>query len=182
MRGSKQAALHAHRDDWTKQAFAACVAAAKDLIGAEGPMRPFSPIGKLGDDEWGWVVSTVVWAWISTRAEQAAAEGWNIERAIRATGLEPDPWLAGAVASILPKLAEAELDWSQPIGAWSKDDVVALLLAAFGLTQRACAARDAAEEQIAGRTSPDVVARELNAAAGNPLMTAAELRDIDIQW
>jgi hypothetical protein len=107
MRGSQHAAVSADRDKWTKQAFAACVVAAKDLIGEMGPIRPVVPIGRLVDDEWGWIVSTVVWAWISTRAGQATEEGWNAERAIRATGLEPDPWFDGAIAAILPKLPDA---------------------------------------------------------------------------
>ena len=92
--------------------------------------------------------------------------------------LEPDPWLEGAIAAVLPKLADAcpGLDWSKPIGEWSKDDVVEFLLAAFNLIQHALAARDAAENPPgAGGVNPDLVARELNALAGNPLMTVAEL-------
>jgi hypothetical protein len=153
MRASKTAAIHAYRDDWTQKAFAACIASAKSLIGAREPIRPLSPIGKLGDDEWGWIVSAVVWAWISARAEQAAAEGWNAERAIRATGLEPDPWFDGAIAAILPKLPEAcaGLDWSKPVSKWSKDEVVEFLTAAIVLARRAVAARNVAEEQLAGK-------------------------------
>jgi hypothetical protein len=153
MRASKTAAIHAYRDTWTKAAFAACVVAAKDLIGADGPIRPLSPIGRLGEDEWGWIVSTVVWAWIATRAEQAATEGWNEERAIRATGLDPDPWFTGAVAAILPQLPEAlpDIDWSKPVGEWAKDDIVAFLSTAIVLARRAVAARNVAEERLAGK-------------------------------
>jgi hypothetical protein len=153
MRDSKLAAIHAYGDDWTKQAFAACLAAAKDLIGVEGPIRPLSPIGRLGDDEWGWIISSIVWAWIATRAEQAATEGWNAERAIRATGLDPDPWFDGAVAAILPKLPDAcaGLDWSKPVGEWPKDNVVEFLSTAIVLARRAVAARNVAEEPIAGK-------------------------------
>jgi hypothetical protein len=153
MRSSKTAAIHAHRDDWTKKAFAACADAAKDLIGPEGPIRPLSPIGRLGDDEWGWIVSTVIWAWIATRAEQAAAEGWSAERAARATGLDPDPWFNGAVAAILPALPDAcaGLDWSKPVGDWEKDELVAFLSMAIVLARRAVAARNVVEEQLAGK-------------------------------
>jgi hypothetical protein len=153
MRAAKAAAISADRDQWTKQAFAACIAAAKDLVAYEGPIRSGTPIGRLVESEWGWIVSAVVWAWIATRAQQAAAEGSSDERAIRATGLVPDPWVVGAIASTLPALVEAcaSLDWAKPIGEWSRDDVVKLLEEAFRLTVRAIVARDAEEERVVGK-------------------------------
>ena len=122
-----------------------------------------------------------MWAWIASRSEQAATERWDEERAIRTTGLEPDPWDAGAVIAILPKLFEAcpELDWSQPIGAWSKNAIAEFLLAAFGLIQRAVATRDVAEAQIVGKTDADIVAREMNATAGNARMTPIQLKQLN---
>jgi hypothetical protein len=173
MRTSRAANVSADRDAWTRQAFDACEAAAKDLIGNEGPIRPGVPIGRLTKSEWGWFVSTVLWAWISTRAEQAATEGWNSERAIGSAGLDPDPRMAGAVAAILPNLAEAcpELDWS-------KEDIVEFLGAAFELINEALRARDAIEDRVLGTVAnPDVIARKINAAAGNSLMTKDELND-----
>jgi hypothetical protein len=181
MRASKRAAISADRDRWTKQAFESCVVAAKDLVGVDGPIRPLSPISKLGEDEWGWIASTIVWAWIATRSEQAAVEGWDRERAAHTIGLTPDPWVAGVIAAVLPKLAEAcpELDWAAPVGAWPKDDVVAFLLTAFNLIQHALAARDAAENPPgAGGADPDVIARQLNAAAGNPRITIVEHKQL----
>jgi hypothetical protein len=153
MRRAKTVALHASRDEWTKKAFDAGVAVAKELIGDQGPIRPGTPVGRLGDDEWGWITSSVAWAFVAIRAEQAATEGWNEERAIRATGLDPDPWFDGAVAAILPKLADAcpDLDWSKPVGEWSKDEIVEFLSTAITLTRRAVAARNVAEERIAGK-------------------------------
>jgi hypothetical protein len=118
---------------------------------------------------------------VRTRSEQASVEGWNYERAAHATGLEPDPWVEGAVASILPKLVEAcpDLDWGKGVGEWKKGDVVAFLIAAFGLIRHALAARDASENPPgAGGANPDLIARALNAAAGNPRMTVAELREL----
>jgi hypothetical protein len=181
MRNSKMAAIAADRDKWMRQATAASIAAMKDVIGVDGPIRVHEPIGRLSDSEWGWLCSSSLWAWIACRAEQAASEGWNEEVAVRTTGLEPDPWRVGAVVGVLPKLAEAypELDWSQPVGAWSKDAIAEFLLAAFDLIQRAFAARDVAEERVAGKTNADVVARQMNAAAGNPRMTVAELKQLD---
>jgi hypothetical protein len=179
MRRAKIAKISAAQDDWMRRATAATIAAAKDVIGDTGPIRPLTPIGRLGDDEFGWICSSVVSAWIATRAEQAATEGWNAEHAIRSTGLAPDPWIAGAVASVLPKLFEScpDLDWAQPIGSWSKDTITEFLSVAFGLIQCALAARDTTEEQVAGAPNPDVTARRMNAAAGNPLMTIAEFND-----
>jgi hypothetical protein len=181
MRKSKPAAIAADRDKWMRQATAASIAAAKEVVGVDGPIRLHSPVGRLGDDEWGWICSSAVWAWIATRAEQAATEGWDEEGAIRTTGLEPDPWLAGAIVAILPKLFEAcpELDWSQPVGAWSKAAIAEFLLAAFGLIQRAFAARDVAEARVGSKTNADVVAREMNAAAGAARMTVAELKQLN---
>jgi hypothetical protein len=115
--------------------------------------------------------------WVRIRSEQASVEGWNYEHAAYATLLKPDPWLEGAVAAVLPRLAKAcaDLDWSKPVGEWAKDDVVAFLIVGTGLVQHAIAARDAAENPAgASGASPDLVAREINAAAGNPLMTVAE--------
>ena len=63
-------------------------------------------IGKLSDSEWGWIASTVVWQWISTRAAQAASEGLDLERAIRTTRLNPDPWDIGAIKAILARAGE----------------------------------------------------------------------------
>jgi hypothetical protein len=182
MRANRFAAISADRDKWTKQALDASIAAAKDLIGKDGPVRPDIPIGRLTGNEWGWFVSTAVSAWVRTRSEQASVEGWNYERACHATGLDPDPWLVGAVAAVLSKLADAcsGLDWSKPIGEWEKCDVVAFLIVGFGLVQRALAARDAAENPPgAAGTNPDVVARELNAAVGNGLLSAAEHRELN---
>jgi hypothetical protein len=155
------------------------IAAAKDLVADMGPIRPGVPVGRLTGSEWGWICSTVVWAWIASRAEQAATEGWNGERTIRSSGFVSDPWSAGAIVSVLPKLFEAcpDLDWSQPVGAWSKDVVVEFLTQAFGLIQRALVARDLTEEQVADATTADVMARRMNAAAGNPRMTIRELND-----
>jgi hypothetical protein len=172
------AKVSADRDRWMKQAAEACINAARDVIGDSGPIRPSVPIGRLTGHEWGWICSSAVWAWIATRAEQAATEGWDSERAVRSTGLTPDPWTAGAVRAILPRLAEAcpDLDWSAPVEAWSKDAVTEFLMRAFGLIERALAARDDAERRVAGATNPDVASRA-NAAAGNSPTTIQELND-----
>jgi hypothetical protein len=153
MRTSVQAAIHMPRDPWTKQAYAACLSSVKELItGDVPPINPSLKIERLVDSEWTWFVGTVVWTWIATRSEQAATEGWNDERAIRATGLDPDPWTAGAIAAVLPELAEAcDLDWAKPVIEWTKDEVVAFITTAITLTRRAVAARNVVEEKLAGK-------------------------------
>jgi hypothetical protein len=180
MRPAKIAKLSAQQDEWMRRATHAAIAAAKDVVGDDGPIRPGVPIGRLVREEWGWIASSALWGWISTRSEQAASEGWNPERTIGATGLDPDPRMAGAVASILPKLADVcpDLDWSKPVGAWPKDEMVEFLAVAFALIGEALHARDAVEERVAGKvTNPDLIARQINAAAGNSLMTLHELND-----
>lgn len=174
------AAITAEEDAWVRRAYAASVAAAKDVVGDRGPIRSNTAIGKLGDSEWGWIASAIIWAWVSTRAQQATEEGWNAERTVRATELQPCPWNTGAAVAILPKLADAcpDFNWSQPAGEWSKEALAEFLLKASELIRRAWVARDVAERQL-GSISADVTARGLNAAAGNSRMTPDEQEALD---
>jgi len=144
MRTARLAAISADRDLATKQAFEACVAAVKDLIGVDGPIKPDIQVGRITTNEFGWLVATTVSAWVWNRAAQAAVEGLGAERAIHTTGLAPDPWFCGAVEACLPMLADACFDapWDKPINEWPKEEVVAFLLAAHELIQSALAARD----------------------------------------
>jgi hypothetical protein len=102
-------------NEWQSRATAAAIAAARRVVGADNPIRTATPIGRLSEVEWGWIVAAVIFAWIAMRAEQATAEGLDTERAVRMTGYDPDPWDAGAVATILPQLADTPgVDWSAP--------------------------------------------------------------------
>jgi hypothetical protein len=184
MRANRHAAISADRDKWTKAAFDSVVAAVKDLISDAGPIKPHIPIGRLTLSELGWVGSTAVGTWVRTRSEQAAAEGWDYERAAHSTQLEPDPWTTGAIAGVLPKLVDAldtpDFDWSKPVTEWPKDHVIAFLLTGFNLISHALAARDAAENPAnVTSANPDLIARELNRASGNPAMTIAEQRELE---
>jgi hypothetical protein len=131
---ARLSAITAEQDEWTRRAYAASIAAAKALVGDRGPIR----IGKLSDSEWGWIASAIVWAWVSTRSAQAAAEGWGLEETVRRTQLAPCPWDTGAVVAILPALADGSsgFDWSQPASDWSKETLAQFLLKAFNLIQR----------------------------------------------
>jgi hypothetical protein len=180
MKNARIASISAENDAWLRRAIVASIARAKDLVAPQGPIRSTTQVGKLSDSEWGWIVSTVVWGWISTRSEQAASEGLDPERAIRTTRVDPDPWGTGAIRAILPELAKscADFDWTKPANTWSKDELTQFLSTAFTLIQRAFAARDAVEKQIAGKPiNADTTARQLNGSIGNPRMTVAEFND-----
>jgi hypothetical protein len=176
MKKARLSAVTAEQDEWVRRAYSAAVAAAKDLAGPQGPLR----IGKLSDSEWGWIASAVIWGWVATRSQQAAEEGWDLEKTVRRTELEPCPWSTGAVIQVLPKLAAAcpDFDWSQPASSWSKETLAGFLQTAFNLMTRAIIARDIVEERLEP-ISADVTARQVNAAVGNPRMTPAELEALD---
>jgi hypothetical protein len=109
----------------------------------EGNIPPSTPVSRLGDHELGWLHAMGLFAWIKSRAEQATANGWNTDEALRITDLEPQPWDAGAVAHVLPEIGSLPgLDWMKSIGSWSKDDMVRFLLEATRLVRTAMIARD----------------------------------------
>jgi hypothetical protein len=172
-----QVSLPALEDKWQRDATAAAIAAARRVI--DGPVPSGTPIGRLSDAEWGWIVASVLFAWISKRAEQAVAEQIDTERLIRMTALDPQPWDAGAVAAVLPDLADAcsELDWSKPLTAWPKDNIIEFLLKAMPLIRKATIARDLSDKGISRKSSAATIARQANAAAGGPLMTPDEFND-----
>ena len=116
MKTARIASISAENDAWLRRATAASIARAKDLVAVQGPIRSSTPAGQFTDSEWAWIASTVIWGWVATRAEQAASEGLDPERAIRTTKLDPDPWDIGAIRAILPELAKscAGFDWSKP--------------------------------------------------------------------
>jgi hypothetical protein len=165
-------------DHWQRRATAAAIEAARKVVKIDGVIPPGTPIGRLGDVEWGWIVAAVLFGWISTRAEQATAESIDTELAIRTSGLDPEPWDAGAVATILPELAESGIDWAKPLGEWPRETMIGFLLTAMRLIRKAMTARDISERGITRNSSATVIARQANAAAGGPLMTPGEINDL----
>ena len=145
----------------------------------DGPIPPGTPIGRLSDIEWGWIVAAILFVWIGMRAQQAAAEQLDSERTIRMVALDPQPWDAGAVAAILPDLANAcpDIDWSQPIAVWPRETIIEFLLKAMPLIRKAMIARDTSERGVTRKSSASAIARQANAAAGGPLMTPDEFND-----
>jgi hypothetical protein len=175
----EEVSLSALEDEWQRRATAAAIAGARGVIQADGPIPPGTQIGRLSDVEWGWIVAAVLFGWIKSRAEQAAAEQLDTERTIRMTALDPEPWDAGAVAAILPDLANAceHVDWSKPLADWPRDTVVEFLLTAMPLIRKAMIARDLSEKGVTQRCSAAAIARQANAASGGPLMAPDELND-----
>jgi len=165
--------------DWQRRATAAAITGARGVIQPDGPILPSTPVGRLSDVEWGWIVAAVLFGWIKTRAEQAAAEHLDTERTIRMTALAPEPWDAGAVAAILPDLASAceHIDWSKPLADWTRDTIIEFLLAAMSLIRKAMIARDQSEKGVTQKSSAATIARQANAAAGGPLMAPDEFND-----
>jgi hypothetical protein len=130
-------------NEWLDRATAAAIAAVRRVVRAGDPIRMATPIGRLSDVEWGWIVAAVIFAWIAKRAEQATAEGLDTDRVVRMTGYDPDPWDAGAIATILPQLANTPgIDWTKPLGEWPREMMVAFLTSALTLVRKATIARD----------------------------------------
>ena len=167
-------------DEWQRRATAAAIEAARGVVKLDGPIPPGTPVGRLADTEWGWILAAMLFAWISKRAEQATAEQIDIEQTIRMTALDPQPWDAGAVAAILPELADAcagIVDWSKPLAEWPRETIIEFLLKAMPLIRKATIARDLSDKGVSRKSNASVIARQVNAAAGGPLMTADELND-----
>jgi hypothetical protein len=131
-----------NEDEWQAKATEAAIAGARKIaLGNSSLMN--TPVGRLSDLQWGWIVTGAIFAWVATRCEQAIAEGFDQETAVRITGLTPSPCDAAVVSSILPALADqAGIDWMQPLGAWSKETMTSFLLLAWQLIIKAELARD----------------------------------------
>ena len=179
MRAGGQVSPSAIEDQWQRDATAAAIAGARGVVQMNGPIPPGTPIGRLSDTEWGWVLAAMLFAWIGKRAEQAAAEQLDTEQTIRLTALDPEPWDAGAVEAILPELADAcpDLDWSKTLAEWSREAITEFLLKAMPLIRKAMIARDLSDKGVSRKSNASVIARQANAAAGGSLMTPDELND-----
>jgi hypothetical protein len=168
----------AFEDAWQRRATAAAIEAARQVVQIDGPIPPGTPIGRLGEIKWGWITAAILFGWISTRAQQAASEQLDTEQTIRLTGLDPDPWDAGAVVAILPELADTPgIDWSKPLADWPRETMVEFLTIALALIRKAVIARDLSDKGVTRKSSASMITRQANAAAGGPLMTPDEFDD-----
>lgn len=173
------APLFAEREDhWQRQATAEAVIACKQVIGANG-INARSMISSLSDLEWGWIAAAAIFAWIKTKAQHAVEEGTGYDIPIRSmTYKAMAPWEAGAIETILPALGGLEgVDWSKPVGEWSKDQIVSFAYQINRLASSALAARDEGATDKLTRSNRDQMEREGSAQAGGPLMSLKELND-----
>src|SRR6187402_388537 len=104
-------------DVWQRRATAAAILGVREVIRG-GTIPPAAQVARLSDTQIGWLVVAGLFGWIKTRAEQATAEGWDVEETLRQTSLNPQPWDAGAIEQILPELGGLPgVSWSKPIGS-----------------------------------------------------------------
>src|ERR1700692_2096526 len=102
--------LSENEDKWQAEATANAVVAARAIAQSQ---LANTPAGRLGDQQWGWVVSAAIFAWIQTRYRQAVAEGLAQEAHV--TRMDPSPCDSAIVLSLLPMLADqSAIDWSKP--------------------------------------------------------------------
>lgn len=165
-------------DDWQRRATAAAVEAARHVASGEA-VNSRTPVGSLSELEWGWIVSAALFGWITVKAQQAIHEGIGAEITIRHMRGVPNVWDVGVIHSILPAISSLPLDWGKPIGEWSREAIVQLGWAFHQLIAGAIAARDEGDavDNITGRNRADIVARNVNAAAGNGLLAPDEMND-----
>jgi hypothetical protein len=160
---------------WQREATRVAIEAARNVV-KDGIIPPGTPIGRLSNTEWGLIVAGVLFGWITTRVQQAISEEVDTELVLRTTGLDPEPWDAGVILSVLPDLAKAPgVDWTLPLAQFSRETMVRFLLTATRLIRRDEIARDLSDRGLTDKSTASVVAREAHAAAGGPLMTSEEL-------
>jgi len=148
-------------NEWQDKATAAAIAAVRKIALNSTGLPPMTPVGRLTDLQWGWLVTAAIFGWIQTRCEQAIAEGLDQERAVRLTGLTPSPCDVAVVTAILPALADQPgIDWTLPLEGWPKGLMVNFLLLAWRLISAAEIARDQGAGKILKKS--ELVLAELN--------------------
>jgi hypothetical protein len=140
-------------DAWQREATRVAIEQARAVVGG-GAVPPLTPIGRLSDSEWGWVVAAVLSGWINTRARQATDTGVGPDRFLRETAINPDPWDAGTIEAILPELGNCETDWSKSLAAFSREEMITFLGDAYNLIGKAILARDKGEHLVTRKGPP----------------------------
>jgi hypothetical protein len=150
----KSQGLSESEDEWQRQATAAAIAAARKVVlGDSTAINKNTPVGRLSDPEWGWIITAAIFGWIAKRAEQATAEGLDVEAVIRTNMLDPNPWDAGMVATMLPKIADLNVEWTKPLVEWSRESMIAFLVGALDIIREGTIARDLGGGSITRKTS-----------------------------
>jgi len=73
-------------DAWQAEATAQAVADARTI--AQSQLANM-PAGRLNDQQWGWIISAALFAWIRTRYQQAITEG--LDRESHVIQMQPSP-------------------------------------------------------------------------------------------
>jgi hypothetical protein len=130
-------------DQWQAKATAVAIAEARKVATGSGQLMN-TPVGRLSDLQWGWIIAGAISGWITTRHQQAIAEGWDQEEStVQFGGFSPSPADVAVVRSILPALADqASVDWSKPLAVWSKETMTDFVLLAWQMINKAEVARE----------------------------------------
>ena len=114
--GEPMGEISQKEDEWQRNATAAAIAGARKIAAGCKGLGSSTPIGRLTDEQWGWIITAAIFGWIETRVEQAIAESLDQEQTVRLIELSPSPCDVAVVRSILPTLADtAAIDWTQPL-------------------------------------------------------------------
>ena len=159
-------------------ATAAAIEAARGVVQMDGPIPPGTPIGRLSDIEWGWIVAAILFAWISVRADRRPQSNWT--QSDYPTDRPRSPTMGrrrcgGNFARV--RGACPDIDWSKPLAEWLRETMIGFLLKAMPLIRKAMIARDLSAKGVTRKSSANMVARQANAAAGGPSMTPDEFDD-----
>ena len=147
--------LSEQENAWQAEATAEAVASARSIAQSQEVRLANTPVGKLSDTQWGWVVSAAIFAWIKTRYRQAVAEGLASEGHV--TQMDPSPRDSAVVQSILPMLDDqASIDWSKPLAGWSKEEMSGFIGRAMELVDRARAVLERASNPIVQKSDREL--------------------------
>ena len=72
---------------WQAKATDAAIAGARKIALNSSGLPPMTPVGRLTDLQWGWLVTAAIFGWIQTRCQQAIEEGLDQEQAVRLDAL-----------------------------------------------------------------------------------------------
>jgi len=168
--------------EWDAKASQAAVDGARE---ATESINPRAAISSLSSTEWMWIAMGAVFGWIKTRSQHAIAESKSYDKTIREMPQYfPEPWDAGAVESILPKLGDLKgLPWEKPLGDWTKKEMVRFAWNVHYLIDGAIARREeGADGKIVTIKSQAVMEREMSARQGGPLWDRKEYDDADVPF
>jgi hypothetical protein len=162
-------------DQAIRDATEAAIASVRSLF--NNGINPRAMVWTLSDSELGLIVTSAVFAWIKAKSEAYMRYGvLAVEQAIRTMNKNPEPHEAGAISSIMGKLAETDCPWEKPVTDWTKEEMMRLAWAAHKLVSAAMAEMQDNMPNVV-RRSLDETEREFNAAHGGSLMTADEMED-----